>query len=114
MGYDGKQIPLAIDIKRIRDKYQGRYFGSSANGVNTYGLAVPFSTNNQGCLCLDGKSYKQNCCGGYLRNQGIGNGYGYGAGGDFNDDYNNDFDGGIETEVIGAFSSGFSSGFQIT
>jgi hypothetical protein len=105
---------LAIDIKRIKDKYQGRYFGNSAIGINTYGLAVPFSNNNQGCLCLDGKTYKQNCCNGYLRNQGIGNGYGYGAGGDFNSDYNQDYDGGLTVGGIGGFGSGFSSGFQIT
>ena len=69
-------MPLKpIDVSALKDKYSGRYFGSR-NGQPTYGLSVPFSSNNQGCLCLDGKSYNKNCCGGYLRNQGIGSGYG--------------------------------------
>jgi hypothetical protein len=102
-----------IDVSALKDKYQNKYFGANS-GRPTYGLAVPFSNNNQGCLCLDGKSYNKNCCGGYLRNQGIGSGYGYGEGGDFNSDYNLDFDGGIQTiDTSGAFSNGFSNGFDI-
>ena len=104
-------MPLKpIDVSKLKDKYSGKYFGSNRA---TYGLAVPFSNNNQGCLCLDGKSYNKNCCGGYLRNQGIGSGYGYGEGGDFNSDYSLDYDGGIATTTVGAFSSGFDIGFDI-
>ena len=103
-------MPLKpIDVSKLKDKYSGRYFGSR-NGQPTYGLSVPFSNNNQGCLCLDGKTYTKKCCGGYLRNQGIGNGYSSGAGCDFSAEFSVAFCGGVDG---GGFSSGFSGGFSI-
>lgn len=102
-------MPLKpIDVSKLKDKYSGKYFGGNRA---TYGLAVPFSNNNQGCLCLDGKTYRQNCCGGYLRNQGIGSGYGYGRGCDFSTEFHWDFCGGVGTQ--GGFSNGFSNGFNV-
>jgi hypothetical protein len=102
-------MPLKpIDVSALKDKYQNKYYGKG--GQPTYGLAVPFSGNNQGCLCLDGKTYAKRCCGGYLRNQGIGNGYGYGAGCDFSTEFHWDFCGGVGAD--GGFSLGFSYGFD--
>ena len=97
-----------IDVSKLKDKYSGKYFGGNRA---TYGLAVPFSNNNQGCLCLDGKTYRQNCCGGYLKNQGIGSGYGYGTGCDFSTEFHFDFCGGVGAQ--GGFSNGFSNGFNV-
>ena len=102
-------MPLKpIDVSKLKDKYSGKYFGGNRA---TYGLAVPFSNNNQGCLCLDGKTYRQNCCGGYLKNQGIGSGYGYGTGCDFRTEFHFDFCGGVGAQ--GGFSNGFSNGFNV-
>ena len=101
-------MPLKpIDVSKLKDKYSGKYFGGNRA---TYGLAVPFSNNNQGCLCLDGKTYRQNCCGGYLKNQGIGNGYSSGRGCNFSTEFSVSFCGGVDG---GGFSSGFSGGFSI-
>ena len=101
-------MPLKpIDVSKLKDKYSGKYFGGNRA---TYGLAVPFSNNNQGCLCLDGKTYRQNCCGGYLKNQGIGNGYSSGRGCNFSTEFSVAFCGGVDG---GGFSSGFSGGFSI-
>jgi len=96
-----------LDVSKLKDKYSGRYFG---NNNSTYGLAVPFSNNNQGCLCKDKKTYNKNCCGGYLINQGIGNGYFSGRGCDFSTEFSVAFCGGVDG---GGFSSGFSGGFSI-
>jgi hypothetical protein len=97
-----------IDVSKLKDKYAKKYYGSGHQA--TYGLAVPFSSNNQGCLCLDGKTYRKNCCGGYLKNQGIGSGYGYGEGCDFSTEFSTAFCGGVNG---GGFSNGFSFGFSV-
>lgn len=104
-------MPLKpIDVSALKDKYSNKYFGRGS-GQPTYGLSVPFSNNNQGCLCIDGKTYNKNCCGGYLRNQGIGSGYGYGEGCDFSTEFHFDFCGGVGAQ--GGFSNGFSNGFNV-
>ena len=106
-------MPLKhIDVSKLKDKYSTKYFGRGASGP-TYGLSVPFSTNNMGCLCLDGKTYNKICCGGYLKNQGIGNGYSSGRGCDFSTEFSLAFCGGVEGAQGGFNPSGFSSGFNI-
>jgi len=104
-------MPLKpIDVSKLKDKYSGKYFGGNRA---TYGLAVPFSNNNQGCLCLDGKTYNKNCCGGFLRNQGICSGYGYGEGSDFSTEFSLAFCGGVAGEQGGFDPLGFNNGFNI-
>ena len=106
-------MPLKpIDVSALKDKYSNKYFGRGS-GQPTYGLSVPFSSNNQGCLCLDGKTYRQNCCGGYLKNQGIGSGYGYGRGCDFSTEFSLSFCGGVAGEQGGFNQFAFSNGFDI-
>lgn len=106
-------MPLKpIDVSKLKDKYSGRYFGNR-NGQPTYGLAVPFSNNNQGCLCIDGKTYNKKCCGGYLKNQGIGNGYYSGEGCDFSTEFHFDFCGGVAGPQGGFDEYSFNNGFQI-
>jgi len=102
--------PKHFDVSKLKDKYTGKYFGGNQA---TYGLSVPFSNNNQGCLCLDGKTYAKKCCGGYLKNQGIGSGYGYGTGCDFSTEFSLAFCGGVAGEQGGFDGFAFSSGFDI-
>ena len=99
-----------IDVSKLKDKYTGKYFG---NNNLTYGLAVPFSSNNQGCLCANGKTYSKKCCGGYLINQGIGSGYSSGRGCDFSTEFSLAFCGGVAGEQGGFDEFAFSSGFNI-
>jgi len=107
-------MPLKhIDVSALKNKYSTKYFGRGAGNSPTYGLSVPFSNNNQGCLCGDGKTYNKNCCGGYLKNQGIGNGYFSGRGCDFSTEFHFDFCGGVAGPQGGFDEYSFNNGFQI-
>lgn len=100
-----------IDVSKLKDKYAKKYYGG--NQRETYGLAVPFSNNSQGCLCEDRKRYSKNCCKGYLISQGIGNGYYSGEGCDFSTEFSLAFCGGAAGEQGGFDGFAFSNGFDI-